>query len=501
MLGCAAVSIPSAHAASIPPAPCDIYASANTPCVAAYSTTRVLYASYTGSLYQVQRASDNETVNVGVLSDGYANAAIQDEFCASSTCIITKIYDQSPEHNDLSVAGAGGNGGADTGAIANVLQVTAGGHQVYGVYLSEGMGYRNNATSGVAENGEPEGMYMVTDGTHVNSNCCFDFGNAETNSEDNGNAHMDALYYGTFHCPEGERCTGTGPWVEADLENGLFQSDVAAAAVSDAGTGPLPFVTALLKNDGQENYALKWGNAQTGTLQTNWSGSLPNGYAPMHQEGAVVLGIGGDDSNTAEGSFFEGVMTAGFPSDTADNAVQANIVTVGYATSLADVADSFVRDGSYASENFGSSSELEVKNDITGYNRVSYLKFDLPGRATPITTATLYLTPTTESEAGINNSVYLVPDNTWTESGITWNTAPSYNTPEIASGTLPAVDSPLVFDVTEQVQTAQANGGVISFAVAQPTTQGSNGGAIYASKENATSTYRPVLAIQTSLPN
>ncbi|MEW1838902.1 arabinofuranosidase catalytic domain-containing protein, partial [Nonomuraea angiospora] len=38
--------------------PCDIYASGGTPCVAAHSTTRALYASYNGSLYQVRRSSD-----------------------------------------------------------------------------------------------------------------------------------------------------------------------------------------------------------------------------------------------------------------------------------------------------------------------------------------------------------------------------------------------------------------------------------------------------------
>ena len=46
----------------------------------------------------------------------------------------------------------------------------------------------------------------------------------------------------------------------------------------------------------------------------------------MHQEGAIVLGTGGDNSNASIGSFFEGVMTSGFPTDAADNAVQANIV-------------------------------------------------------------------------------------------------------------------------------------------------------------------------------
>jgi hypothetical protein len=50
----------------------------------------------------------------------------------------------------------------------------------------------------------------------------------------------------------------------------------------------------------------------------------------MHKEGAIILGIGGDNSKGAAGSFFEGVMTSGYPSDSADNAVQANIASAGY---------------------------------------------------------------------------------------------------------------------------------------------------------------------------
>src|SRR5579884_731620 len=82
--------------------PCDIYASGGTPCVAAHSTTRALYASYNGPLYQVRRASDNATRNIGVVSaGGYANAAAQDSFCAGTTCVITVIYDQSGRGNNL----------------------------------------------------------------------------------------------------------------------------------------------------------------------------------------------------------------------------------------------------------------------------------------------------------------------------------------------------------------------------------------------------------------
>jgi non-reducing end alpha-L-arabinofuranosidase len=50
----------------------------------------------------------------------------------------------------------------------------------------------------------------------------------------------------------------------------------------------------------------------------------------MRQEGAILLGIGGDNRHASAGSFFEGAMTAGFPTDNADNAVPADIVAVGY---------------------------------------------------------------------------------------------------------------------------------------------------------------------------
>src|SRR5689334_565312 len=50
-----------------PQGPCDIYAAAGAQCVAAHSTTRALYASYNGPLYQVMRLSDNAVKNIGVV--------------------------------------------------------------------------------------------------------------------------------------------------------------------------------------------------------------------------------------------------------------------------------------------------------------------------------------------------------------------------------------------------------------------------------------------------
>jgi len=323
------------RSATIEQRPCDIYAAGNTPCVAAHSTVRSLYDKYTGPLYQVKRASDNARKNIGLLSDGYANAATQDAFCANTTCIITQIYDQSPEHNDLSISTGGhfkgpGPNGSDLGAAADALPVTAGGHQVYGVSISPGMGYRNNRTSGVAVKGSPEGMYIVSSGTHFNSGCCFDYGNVETSGTDTGAGHMDAVNVSRdFNWPNCDH--GSRPGVHADLENGIFHWDKRscnpAAYISG---GPRPFITAWLKNNGQTKFALKWGDARRGQLNVIYSGALPSGYAPMRQEGAIGLGIGGDNSHASAGSFFEGAMTAGFPADATDNAIQSNIVAVGY---------------------------------------------------------------------------------------------------------------------------------------------------------------------------
>ena len=56
-----------------------------------------------------------------------------------------------------------------------------------------------------------------------------------------------------------------------------------------------------------------------------------SGYNPMHKEGAIILGIGGDNSKGSAGTFYEGVMTSGYPSAATESAVQANIVAAGYA--------------------------------------------------------------------------------------------------------------------------------------------------------------------------
>ncbi len=334
-------------APSRPQGSCDIYAAAGDPCVAAHSTTRALYASYDGPLYQVMRQSDGEKLDIGVVqpsatpvpdAGGYADASAQDNFCADTVCWITTVYDQSGHHNDLTQAPRGGFSGPAMGGfnnvpVADMAPATVMGHKVYGVFIEPGMGIRNDDPRGTAVDDQAEGQYWVINGLHFNSGCCFDYGNAETDSRDDDNGTMETAYFGNagawYHG------TGEGPWIMTDQENNLVG---CVNPDGSKGCATLPsidwrFVTAIAKGE-PNHWTSMGGNAQSGDLSVMFSGPRVNAtYEPMRKQGAILLGNGGDNSNGSQGTFYEGAMTAAntFPSDATDQKVQANIVAAHYA--------------------------------------------------------------------------------------------------------------------------------------------------------------------------
>ena len=332
---------------SRPEGPGDIYAAAGTPLVAAHSTTRALYKSYNGPLYQVMRQSDGKTLNIGVVQPsegdpgGYADAAAQDSFCANTSCWITKIYDQSGHGNDLTQAPRGNFSGPAMGGfnnlpIANMAPVTIMGHKVYGVFIEPGMGMRLDDPKGTAVDDQAEGQYWVLNGHHYNNGCCFDYGNAEIDSHDDGDGTMEATYYGNAnYWYHGQ---APGPWVMTDQENNLVGCvNPSPQNKYCAGLPSIPwrFVTAMA--DGEpHHWRSMGGNAQHGDLQTMFDGPRVindrSSYDPMRKQGAILLGNGGDNSNGSSGTFYEGAMTAGgtFPSKETEQKVQANIVAAGY---------------------------------------------------------------------------------------------------------------------------------------------------------------------------
>ena len=201
---------------------------------------------------------------------------------------------------------------------------------MYGVYIAAGDGYRDDSTTGIATGDEAEGEYAVFDGTHFNGGCCFDYGNAETNNDDNGNGHMEAIYFGNIkdlglrhrqrpvdHGRHGERPVLRGQrWPQLgrpDHQRPVHHRDDRGRAEPVGHPGRQRAV-----------------RLPVDVLQRR---RAPVGYNPMHKEGAIILGIGGDNSKGSAGTFYEGVMTSGYPSAATEAAVQANIVAAGYTTS------------------------------------------------------------------------------------------------------------------------------------------------------------------------
>ncbi|KAJ1029871.1 hypothetical protein NDA13_003110 [Ustilago tritici] len=139
---------------------------------------------------------------------------------------------------------------------------------------------------------------------------------------------MEAIYYGNNTCWGSG--AGSGPWIMAEMENNLLSGYSTKQNLGDPTQTPR-FLTAIVKGDSSNLWAIRGGNAQSGGLSTFYNGQRPQGYYPMSKEGAIILGIGGDNSHSGQDTFYEGVMTAGYPSDTTENAVQANIVAARYA--------------------------------------------------------------------------------------------------------------------------------------------------------------------------
>jgi hypothetical protein len=146
--------------------PCDIYADAKTPCVAAHSTVRALFGSYTGNLYQVRRA-DGTTKDVPVeKTGGYAKISVQDDFCSGQPAPYpffmikpptTTILPNRPRPVGFQMAAKK--------QMRVPAQIVANGHKVHGIYRTaySNIAYRNNSTTGIATGNEAESMYMVVD--------------------------------------------------------------------------------------------------------------------------------------------------------------------------------------------------------------------------------------------------------------------------------------------------------------------------------------------------
>ena len=126
--------------------------------------------------------------DIPMLPDGFADTAMQDAFCAGTICTVSLLYDHSGNGNHLPVAKKGlSDGGAyaamdDFESAANKGMMTISGHKVYSLYMNAREGYRiMRVGTRMPIGNASQGIYMLADGTHSGTACCWDFGNVTTN--------------------------------------------------------------------------------------------------------------------------------------------------------------------------------------------------------------------------------------------------------------------------------------------------------------------------------
>jgi hypothetical protein len=267
-----------------------------------------------------------------MVAGGFADGNAQDAFCGTTACTISKLYDQSGQGNNLTEAPAGcyiPHPDNESNAIGRPLTVS--GHHVYALYMIPKDGYRNDQAVGLPTGTAAQGIYEIADGKRItNPGCCWDFGNARRdNCYTGGTGTMNTIYFGPgFVWGKG---AGSGPWFMGDFEGGVWSIGIDKHATNNnLPSSNVDYALGIVKTSttgGTPQYAIRVGNAQTGGLTTAYDGQAP---AAWQGQGAVLLGIGGDNSNGSAGTFFEGAVTAGRPLDATDLAVLQNAQAAGY---------------------------------------------------------------------------------------------------------------------------------------------------------------------------
>lgn len=326
------------------PLPCEVLGNAGNECVSAHSTVRVLVKGYTGPLYQVDTGTETRDISS---VDGYADSAAQDAFC-SSGCTISIIYDQSGRGNHVTPAPPGSaKSTPGNPAKAGTLPVKINGRSVYGILFRPGQGYRAACNqckypqpfpAGLPVGDEPQTAYMISSQHDLIDGCCFDYGNGEVTANNDGNGTMETVYLG-MGVIWGSG-TGEGPWAMMDMENGLYPGWEAGSDSNISTNTPLQydFVNAVVvgdtadKNGGKGRFAIYGGDATAPTIKEMYDGIRPEkqGYVPMKKQGSVILGIGGDNSNSGGGRFYEGAITTKAATAEVVSELHAAIAAAGY---------------------------------------------------------------------------------------------------------------------------------------------------------------------------
>ncbi|QRR00885.1 CBM96 family carbohydrate-binding protein [Dyadobacter sandarakinus] len=167
----------------------------------------------------------------------------------------------------------------------------------------------------------------------------------------------------------------------------------------------------------------------------------------------------------------DGVLNVDFLSGAADQPRVSAIEVVAATATLNPVADTYVVGGIYSNENHSESHYLTVSNE-TGNptaQRASYLKFQLPAQASFTSAKFRIYGRNHTNDESILLHAYGVDNDSWTETGITKNNAPSPSTPSLGSIAVNSFDKYYEIDVTSYVKAQkQAGDSTVSLLLNTP---------------------------------
>ncbi|MDH3499700.1 MAG: DNRLRE domain-containing protein [Acidimicrobiia bacterium] len=201
------------------------------------------------------------------------------------------------------------------------------------------------------------------------------------------------------------------------LDSGTIQCSAASADTSPP-TPPSPLSATAVNST---------------RIDLTWSASTDNygvaGYT-VYRDGAALATVGGTtlsysdtpvNPSTSYTYTVDAFDAAGNRSVTS-NAASVTTPAPPASVTVNPVADSYV-DSSKATTNYGTATTLRA--DASPDLR-SYLRFTATGVTGPVTRATLRLYSNSTHSTGYR--IHSVTDNTWTETGLTFNNAPTYTT-------------------------------------------------------------------------
>jgi hypothetical protein len=225
--------------------------------------------------------------------------------------------------------------------------------------------------------------------------------------------------------------------------------------------------TNLTATAGPSQISLAW-NAVSGATSYNvYRGTSASGESVT----PIATGITGTnfaDTSATNGTRYYYFVTAINGSGRSDPSNEANSTPQVTTYTLSPIADSYIRAGSYTGSNYGTVTTLVVKQGATGdLTRKTYFKFDLSGISGTVSSATLRCYGSISTADTVTIGTYPVTDNSWTETGITWNNAPAIGATALSSMAVTNTASQyLSWDVSDYI--GSHLGGSASIALQSP---------------------------------